>query len=163
MALPRSQWWKPPWRAWKQRQWRLAPWRRRSWGRLHEASWKRWSASDDSLAWLLLQGAISSGASHCSWHWCSLPCMWHSPSGLGSWKCFTGHEAPQDALLRRHLWPRDERDLHLCTQFLAGMNEDDWLQLRMAYTVWYFGPIQFTSELDGPVVPHSIVYSIILL
>ena len=41
--LWRSQWWKAPWRAW--RQWKRAWWKRRQLARLHEASWQRWWSS----------------------------------------------------------------------------------------------------------------------
>ena len=81
-------------------------------------------AGKDGLALLLLQGAVqspnvrlaSSGIdSRCQV--CGVP----HPTWDHLWLCFTGEAAPLDFLLRRHLWPRDAKDLQLCTSFLNGM------------------------------------------
>ena len=78
-------------------------------------------AGKDGLAWMLIQGAVqsprvrmrSSGIrSRC--HVCGEV----NPAWDHLWPCFTGAEVPQDALLRRQLWPRDAGDLSLCTKFL---------------------------------------------
>ena len=81
-------------------------------------------AGKDGLAILLIQGAVqspnvrlaSSGIDSCC-HVCGEP----HPTWDHLWLCFTGEAAPMDYLLRRHLWPRDAKDLHLCTSFLNGM------------------------------------------
>ena len=83
----------------------------------------RW-AGQDGLAWMLIQGAVqspnvrlaSSGINSCC-HVCGEP----NPTWDHLWPCFTGEAAPMDFLLRRHLWPRDVKDLQMCTSFLNGM------------------------------------------
>ena len=83
----------------------------------------RW-AGQDGLAWMLIQGAVqspnvrlaSSGITSCC-HVCGQP----NPTWDHLWPCFTGEAAPMDFLLRRHLWPRDVKDLQMCTSFLNGM------------------------------------------
>ena len=81
-------------------------------------------AGKDGLALLLIQGAVqspnvrlaSSGIDSCC-HVCGEP----HPTWDHLWPCFTGEAAPMDFLLRRHLWPRDAKDIQLCTSFLNGM------------------------------------------
>ena len=81
-------------------------------------------AGKDGLAWMLIQGAVQSPnvrltstgiSSRC--HVCGEP----QPVWEHLWQCFTGEAAPLDFLLRRHLWPRDEKDFTLCTSFLMGL------------------------------------------
>ena len=81
-------------------------------------------AQNDGLAWLLIQGAVQSPnvrlySSHVESH--CVECGEGNPTWDHLWLCFTGVEAPEDVLLKRHLWPRDARDLILCQAFLDGM------------------------------------------
>ena len=81
-------------------------------------------AQNDGLAWMLIQGAVQSPevrlrSSHIQSR--CVECGSCNPTWDHLWKCFTGEEAPDDFLLRRHLWPREAKDLALCQAFLDGM------------------------------------------
>ena len=81
-------------------------------------------AKHDGLAWLHIQGAVQSPQMRlksCGKHSRCIVCGTQNPPWDHLWKCFTGHEAPQDILLRRHLWHRDATDLALCQSFLDGL------------------------------------------
>ncbi len=59
---------------------------------------------------------------------------------------------PRCGLLREQLVPACA---HVLSGHLAhGLQQNDGIY----YTVWYYGPIQFTGELDGPEVPYSICH-----
>lgn len=83
----------------------------------------KWAAND-GLAWLLIQGAVQSPqvrlrSSHVESR--CIECGYHNPTWDHLWKCFTGEDAPEDVLMKRHLWPRDAKDLLLCQKFIDGL------------------------------------------
>ena len=83
-------------------------------------------AKKDSVALMLIAGGIQSPLyrarirdihSQCCICQAPDPCWDHL------WQCFAKIAPPQDYLLRRLLWPRNERDLPLCDAFLSGMKQ----------------------------------------
>lgn len=81
-------------------------------------------AQNDGLAWLLIQGAVQSPqvrlrSSHVESR--CIECGICNPTWDHLWKCFTGEDAPEDVLMKRHLWPRDAKDLLLCQKFIDGL------------------------------------------